>query len=211
MSNTKKKTQESMEIFKTRKIMDSPTITDVQSSVQNNIGFSCNCLCHTDGMSFCVRCSPLHERKETEESVSIRELQESDFENGFFDTLGEFRNMSGLEYLKAPEALKDIKKNNFHKILVAVRDNTVIGCITVIIERKFIHNCGNVARIEDMVVRKEEQGKHIAHRLITNAIKFAKDNHTYKILLNCREELIPLWKKYGFELGENVMRYNLMR
>ena len=211
MSNRKKKIQESIKFFETGRFIDSFSIQDDQIDVQNNTEFFCNCLCHTDGMSFCVGCNKFHKKKRFEKSVIIRDLQESDFDNGFFETLGEFRNISGLEYLKAPEILKDINKNKFHKIMVAVRGNMVIGCMTVIIERKFIHNGGNVAHVEDLVVRNEERGQYIAHHLITNVIKFAKDNHAYKILLNCRDELIPLWKKYGFETGENVMRYNVMR
>ena len=92
-----------------------------QSKINN-----CLCNCHPEMMNFCSRCIKLHNQRD-ERSIIIRDLQASDFENGFFETLSEFRNISGLEYIKASEILKDINKNEFHNVLVAVKNNTVIG------------------------------------------------------------------------------------
>ncbi len=39
-----------------------------------------------------------------------------------------------------------------------LNDGKVIGSISVLIEKKFIHNCGKVAHIEDVVTRKGYEG-----------------------------------------------------
>ena len=183
-------------------------LCDGKTCAQNNIEIFCNCLCHTDGMNVCARCNGFHEQQIIKKSMIIRELQESDFDNGFFETLNEFRCISGLEYIKSPEILGEINNNEFHRIIVAIKNDKVVGCLTILIERKFIHNCGTVLHLEDLIVRKEFRNQHIAEKLVNNSVKYAKKYGAYKILTDCKDQLIPFWEKCGFKSNENAMRYN---
>ena len=142
-------------------------------------------------------------------SVSIRELQESDFEKGFIDTLDEFRPVKGLEYNKLKNILNEIEKNKHHKILVAVKDDLVVASFTIIIEKKFIHNGGAVAHLEDLVVREKYRGQHISEKLFEKSMEFANQFQCYKVITNCNDNIKPLWEKYGFRRYENSMRLDL--
>jgi len=85
-----------------------------------------------------------------------------------------------------------------HNIYVYIKDNKVVGIITLLIEQKLIHNGACVAHIEDLVVDKEYTGKGIAGELINFCLsKLSSDVH-YKVILNCTEELKPFYEKFGF-------------
>lgn len=141
-------------------------------------------------------------------SVTIRELQESDLNNGFIDTLNEFR-LVNLESNKLKNILNEIGKNKSHKIFVAINNNMVVGSCTIFIEKKFIHNGSAVAHFEDFVVRKEFRGRHIGGKLFKKAMECAKESNCYKIITNCRDSIKPIWEKHGFRSYENSMRLDL--
>jgi glucosamine-phosphate N-acetyltransferase len=85
-----------------------------------------------------------------------------------------------------------------HNIYVYIKDDKVVGIITLFIEQKLIHNGSCVAHIEDLVVDKEYTGKGIARELINFCLdKLSSDTH-YKIILNCKEELKTFYVKFGF-------------
>jgi len=92
---------------------------------------------------------------------------------------------------------------------VAIENGLVVGYIKLIIELKFIHNCGTVGHIEDVSVHPDHQKKGIATQLINTAIKKAKDCKCYKIILNCNKDVIELYKKCGFKEHNIGMRLDL--
>jgi len=97
---------------------------------------------------------------------------------------------------KFVEYIVDIPKG--HEIYVLLDDNNIIGCGTVIIEKKMIHNFGKVAHIEDIFIRKEYRKMNYGTILINNLIEKANNQNCYKIILNCSEELQAFYAKYGF-------------
>jgi len=85
-----------------------------------------------------------------------------------------------------------------HNIYIYIKDNKVVGIITLLIEQKLIHNGACVAHIEDLVVDKEYSGQGIARELINYCLsKLSSDCH-YKVILNCSEELKRFYEKFGF-------------
>ena len=97
-----------------------------------------------------------------------------------------------------------------HNIYVYLENDKIIGMITLIIERKLIHNGKYVAHIEDLVVDKEYNGKGIATKLLNFAIHSAKQFDSYKIILDCSDDLIPFYLKKGFKKSANQMRINIL-
>ena len=104
-----------------------------------------------------------------------------------------------------------LNKPNNHLIYICKNIDTekLVGIITIFIERKLIHNLGKVAHIEDLVVDKNERGKHIAEKLIKKCIEYAKSQNCYKIILNCNENLIKFYEKNDFYKAGYQMRMNL--
>ena len=97
--------------------------------------------------------------------------------------------------------------NNNHYIFVYKNfENIPIGIITLIIEQKLIHSGQCVGHIEDLVVDHKYKGQGIASELINHCVQIAKDNNCYKIILDCKEELIPFYNKNNFKQQGVCMR-----
>lgn len=81
----------------------------------------------------------------------------------------------------------------------------IIGCGTIIIEPKFIHNCGYVGHIEDVCISSEYQGKGYGQTIIQHLIDISKLYKCYKIILDCNKENIQFYKKCGFSENQTQM------
>ena len=140
--------------------------------------------------------------------ITIRELEENDLFNGFLESMDSLKIASNLDKGKAKIIFDKINSNTNHFVYVAILDGRVVGSTTMIIEPKFIHDGGNVAHIEDVVVSKEYQGRGIGEMLIQSLLELAKDNNCYKTILDCSDEVKPFYEKIGFKKISNGMRYD---
>ena len=140
--------------------------------------------------------------------IIIREIEEDDLENGFLETLDFLRNASDLDKNKANEILKKIKQNPNHIIYVAIDNKKIVGSTTLLIEQKFIHDGGLVGHIEDVVVRKDYEGKGIGIKLVMSMLERAKEKNCYKTILDCKDDVKQFYEKIGFKRESNGMRYN---
>ena len=140
--------------------------------------------------------------------IKIRDIVESDIDNGFLESLDSLRNASDLNKDTARDILKKIIGNPDHIIHVAEVDGKVVGSTTLLIEQKFIHKGGKVGHIEDVVVSKEFEGRGIGIKLVTSLLEVAKAKNCYKTILDCKDELIPFYERIGFKQESNQMRYN---
>ena len=140
--------------------------------------------------------------------IIIREIEEDDLKNGFLETLDFLRNASDLDKNKANEILKKIKQNPNHIIYVAIDNKKIVGSTTLLIEQKFIHDGGLVGHIEDVVVRKDYEGKGIGIKLVTSMLERAKEKNCYKTILDCKDDVKQFYKRIGFKRESNGMRYD---
>ena len=140
--------------------------------------------------------------------IEIREIRENDLENGFLETLDFLRKVSDLDKNKAKEILEKIKQNSNQIIQVAIDDKKIVGCITLLIEQKFIHDGGLIGHIEDVVVRKDYEGKGIGMKLVTSMLEYAKRKNCYKTILDCKDDVKQFYERIGFKHESNGMRYD---
>ena len=140
--------------------------------------------------------------------IEIREIREGDLENGFLETLDFLRKASDLDKSKAKEILEKIKQNSNQIIHVAIDDKKIVGCITLLIEQKFIHDGGLIGHIEDVVVRKDYEGKGIGMKLVTSMLEYAKRKNCYKTILDCKDDVKQFYERIGFKHESNGMRYD---
>jgi glucosamine-phosphate N-acetyltransferase len=143
---------------------------------------------------------------------TIRELKNSDFENGFFETLSNLSQIGSIDHNmeSAARVLKTIRENNTSRIYVAESDDgQIIGSITLLLEQKFIHNGGKVGHIEDVVTRKEHSGQGIGSALVRKCLDVARKENCYKVILDCSQNNIPFYEKAGFRKYEVSMRYDI--
>ena len=140
--------------------------------------------------------------------IIIREIEEDDLEKGFLETLDFLRNASNLDKNKAKEILKKIKQNTNHIIHVAIDNKKIVGSTTLLIEQKFIHDGGLVGHIEDVVVRKDYEGKGIGIKLVTSLLERAKEKNCYKTILDCTDDVKQFYERIGFKRRSICMRYD---
>ena len=140
--------------------------------------------------------------------IIIREIEENDLEKGFLETLDFLRKASDIDKNKAKEILEKIKQNPDHIIHVAVDGNKIVGSTTLLVEQKFIHDGGLVGHIEDVVVRKDYEGKGIGIKLVMSMLECAKEKNCYKTILDCKDNVKQFYERIGFKRESNDMRYD---
>jgi len=140
--------------------------------------------------------------------IKIREIEEDDLEKGFLESLDFLRKASNIDKNNAKEILKKIKLNPNHIIHVAIDDKKIVGSTTLLVEQKFIHDGGLVGHIEDVVVRKDYEGKGIGIKLVTSMLEYAKEKNCYKTILDCKDDVKQFYERIGFKHESNVMRYD---
>ena len=140
--------------------------------------------------------------------IKIRDIVESDIDNGFLESLDNLRTTSDMNKETAKEILKKIIGNSDHIIQVAEINGKIVGSTTLFIEQKFIHKGGKVGHIEDVVVSKEFEGRGIGMKLVVSLLEKAKMMNCYKTILDCKDELIPFYERIGFKKESKQMRFN---
>lgn len=108
-----------------------------------------------------------------------------------FNPLEKFNNNKFIEFI--------INIPNNINIYVLKDKDTIIGCGTLMIEKKIIHNFSNVAHIEDVFILPKFRKKGYGKILILKLNEIAVNNNCYKVILNCKIELIDFYLKCGFE------------
>ena len=140
--------------------------------------------------------------------IIIREIQEGDIENGFLESLDFLRKASDIEKSKANDILKKIIQDQNHIIHVATDGDKIVGSTTLLIEQKFIHDGGLVGHIEDVVVRKDYEGKGIGIKLVISLLDVAKEKKCYKTILDCKDDVKQFYERIGFKHESNGMRFD---
>ncbi len=144
-------------------------------------------------------------------SYQIKKLKKKYITPGFFTTLAHLSDSTVSDTEKGLKQFKRIKQNKNHHVFVAIdkENGEVIGATTVFVEPKFIHDCGWLAHVEDVVVRPGFEGRGIGRALMEQAIKTAKKAGCYRILLDCSDHNIPFYEKLGFHSRGNEMIQDL--
>jgi glucosamine-phosphate N-acetyltransferase len=142
----------------------------------------------------------------------IKELTKEDLiedKEGFFETLRNLSETGEISLEDAEKILLEIKLQNGIVFIAKTDEGKIIGTVKLLVEQKFIHYGRKVGHIEDVAVRKGFEGKGVASEIIKKIIPFAKQNGCYKIILDCKDNLLPFYQKFGFYKHENCMRLDL--
>lgn len=136
--------------------------------------------------------------------VTINELRNINVNhNELFYLLQQLTSAPVLDKQAYLEVIHNLSQNQY--IFVMSNNDKPIGMISLIIEQKLIHGGSKVAHIEDLIVDKAHQHKGYATKLIQHVIALAKLHQCYKCILNCTDEVKPLYDKNGFTKKTNGM------
>lgn len=108
----------------------------------------------------------------------------------------------------AEQIFLDCKQRGI-EIYVAEDNGLIIGTTRLISEPKFYHQGRQAGHIEDVSTHPDYLGQGVAKTLINHVINLARERNYYKIILDCSEELIDFYKKFGFSVSEKNMRLDL--
>lgn len=75
----------------------------------------------------------------------------------------------------------------------------IIASATLVIEDKFIHSCGRVGHIEDVVVNSLYRGASLGKRVSQFLTDLAREEGCYKTILDCDPHNIPFYNKLGYK------------
>lgn len=96
-----------------------------------------------------------------------------------------------------------------HEIYVYRLEDKPVALVTLIIEQKLIHSGSRVGHIEDLVVDEAYRGQGIAKRLIDYCVRQSTILGCYKVILDCKSELVDFYKGQNFEQGGSYMLLKL--
>lgn len=147
--------------------------------------------------------------------INIKEYLDIEDDNklikiiNIFKLLTQLTNSPPLNYDKVKEIISNLP-NNQNIYIYTNSDNEIMGIITLIIEQKLIHSGKCVGHIEDLVIDHKYNKKGIGSELINYCVQKAKDNNCYKVILDCKEELIPFYNKNNFKQQGVCMRKEIL-
>lgn len=141
----------------------------------------------------------------------IRKLEIYDYDKGYIDLLRQLTEVGNITKQEFITQYYLLLNNQYHRIYVIVDSivNKVIASGTVFIEPKFIHGCGSVGHIEDIIINKDYRGQNLGTHLIKHLLLVSKYYKCYKVILNCDESNVKFYEKIGFQHKEICMRANL--
>jgi glucosamine-phosphate N-acetyltransferase len=139
----------------------------------------------------------------------IRELQEADVSKCFGETLGGLAEV-GLSLAEIHAVMLDRQRTGAHTyVAIDPATDEVVGTASLVVERKFIHRGGRCGHIEDVSVRRGYRGQGLGAALVQHAVREARRLGCYKVILNCFEQLAPLYSSLGFRKHDVGMRQDL--
>jgi glucosamine-phosphate N-acetyltransferase len=146
----------------------------------------------------------------------IRRALPSDYFKGHIELLSQLTETGTITSTDYAERLDAMYRCGDTYSLLVIEDtlasNTsgskglIIGSATLITELKFVHTCGSVGHIEDVVVREGYRGKNLGACIIKALHEIAKALGCYKVMLDCKESNIEFYMKFGYKQNQNHMR-----
>jgi glucosamine-phosphate N-acetyltransferase len=141
------------------------------------------------------------------DNIIIRELTAEDFNIGYFELMLQFTNYN---YDVNETYFKNYITNNVanNKIIIIYSniEKKIIGAGSIYLLKK-LHNNG-VGQIEDVMIDECCRGKGFGKLIIEKLIDIGiNELNCYKIILNCLDKNVDFYKKCGFIVAGNEMKY----
>ncbi len=134
--------------------------------------------------------------------IKIKELEESDLEKfgpDFYKTLDNLKPQGEFDLIKAKHILHNINSCEGHVFVAIVDNQRLVGTCTLFLEPKFLRNGVVAAHMEDLSVMKEFEGKAVASLIAKKCVEFAKEKGCYRLILDCKDNLVKFYGKFGFQ------------
>ena len=135
----------------------------------------------------------------------IRSIDVRDFHKQYIELLNQL-SKTDFTYDQFKEFL-NLKSDNLYIKVIEI-NNKIIATGTLIVENKLIHDISKAGHIEDIIIDKEYRGKGYGMMIIKHLIELSKEVGCYKVILNCKDELVGFYDKCGlWRKGSQMIKY----
>lgn len=142
--------------------------------------------------------------------LELRRLEVGDFERGYLECLKSLTTVGDVSRRQFVEQFEGmIRSGNYHSIVIVdTSTSKVVASATLAVELKFIHACGSLGHIEDVVVSPEQRGRNLGRILVRQLAYLATRLGCYKITLDCDPSNQGFYEKCGLEKkGLQMVKY----
>ncbi|KAJ2520492.1 Glucosamine-phosphate N-acetyltransferase-like protein [Coemansia sp. RSA 2049] len=140
-------------------------------------------------------------RSQIPENHVLRALELTDFNKGYMDCLANLTITGDVTSQMFAESFEEMQRAGCYFVIVIedLKSSTIVASGTLVVEQKFLRNCGRVGHIEDIVVAKGQQGKRFGFTVIKQLLEIATATGCYKSILDCSQENVSFYEKCGLE------------
>ena len=136
----------------------------------------------------------------------FRKLEESDYHKNYLQLLSQLTQVGHISQEEFSNILAKIQSQIW--VFEDTAAKKIVASASILLEQKFIHGGGIVAHLEDVIVDQSYRGAQLGQKLIANIVEIAKNSGAYKIIADCKTELLSFYSKNGFEKrGEQIAIY----
>ena len=136
----------------------------------------------------------------------FRKLEESDYHKNYLQLLSQLTQVGNITPVDFSKILGKIQSQIW--VFEDSQANKIVASASILLEQKIIHCGGIVAHLEDVVVDEAYRGNQLGQKLIANIVEKARESGAYKIIADCKPELLSFYSKNGFEKrGEQIAIY----
>ncbi|XP_044570245.1 probable glucosamine 6-phosphate N-acetyltransferase isoform X4 [Drosophila ananassae] len=134
--------------------------------------------------------------------MKVRPLKDTDYDRGFLQLLSQLTHVGNVSRTQFLTRFSQMKASGdyFVTVIEDTRKNEIIGAASLVIERKFIHNCAVRGRLEDVVVNDTYRGKQLGKLIVVTVSLLAEELGCYKMSLDCKDKLIKFYESLGYVL-----------
>ncbi|XP_037732270.1 probable glucosamine 6-phosphate N-acetyltransferase isoform X1 [Drosophila subpulchrella] len=132
--------------------------------------------------------------------MKVRPLKDTDYDRGFLQLLSQLTHVGNVNRTQFLTRFSQMKASGdyFVTVIEDTRKNEIIGAASLVIERKFIHNCAVRGRLEDVVVNDTYRGKQLGKLIVVTVSLLAEELGCYKMSLDCKDKLIKFYESLGY-------------
>lgn len=145
-------------------------------------------------------------------NLQARPLKLDDHERGYLELLEQLTvvgHVTKAQFVERFNEMARVNEAREHYLVVVIEDLEtckVVGCSTLFLECKFIHECAMRGRLEDVAVLDTHRGRKIGQLVVSLIVELAREAYKcYKITLDCKDELFKFYSKIRFTRACNML------
>jgi glucosamine-phosphate N-acetyltransferase len=137
--------------------------------------------------------------------MQIRKINKNDYHKNYLNLLSQLTIIGDISQNDFDNFIDDLNDN--YQIWVIEDLDKIIATGTLVKEKKLIHNCGKLGRIEEIVIDIDYRNKNLGKKMVDHLI--SESNDCYKVSLTCKENLESFYAKSGLtKSGVSMTKYH---